>query len=102
MNHTLPRMVLRKAEERRQETALRHKDNGGYQDITWRELTQKIRAFGLGLLNLGLRKGERVAIMAPNSPFWAYADLGTMSAGGLSVPVYHTEGLPALLHMLSD
>jgi long-chain acyl-CoA synthetase len=40
--------------------------------------------------------------MSPNRPEWAYADLGIMTAGGCSVPVYHTEGFETILHILKD
>jgi long-chain acyl-CoA synthetase len=40
--------------------------------------------------------------MAPNCPEWAYIDLGALSCGAISVPVYHTEGLSTLLHIVKD
>jgi long-chain acyl-CoA synthetase len=40
--------------------------------------------------------------MAPNCPEWAYIDLGALSCGAVSVPVYHTEGLSTLLHIVKD
>ena len=40
--------------------------------------------------------------MAANCPEWAYADLGAMSCGALSVPVYHTEGIGTVAHILRD
>ena len=41
-------------------------------------------------------------ITAPNSPEWAFADLGAMAIGGVSVPVYHTEGVDTLVYILKD
>jgi long-chain acyl-CoA synthetase len=102
MNDTLPRMVLHQARRLKSETALRRKEEGEYRDISWEKLEENIRLFARGLLALGLRRGERVALMAPNCPEWAYADLGALSCGAISVPVYHTEGLSTLLHIVKD
>lgn len=102
MTDTLPRMFLTQAKNRQTSTALRHKREGRYQDVAWETLEQQVRGFGRGLLALGLLPRDRVAILAPNSPEWVYADLGTMAAGGVSVPVYHTEGLAAIRHIVED
>lgn len=40
--------------------------------------------------------------MLPNSPEWVYADQGAMAVGAVTVPIYHTEGIDALLHILRD
>ena len=102
MSDTLPRMVLRQAQRLASRSALRRKAGGAYRDISWAEMGESIRLFGRGLLALGLERGDRVAIMAANGPEWAYADLGAMACGALSVPVYHTEGENAVLHILKD
>ena len=102
MNETLPRMVLSQAERMAGRIALRRKVEGFWRDISWQDVGTNIHAFGEGLLGLGIRAGDRVAVMAPNSPEWVYADLGSMACGALSVPVYHTEGVGTLLHILQD
>jgi long-chain acyl-CoA synthetase len=95
-------MVLHQARRLKSRTALRRKEEGEYRDISWEKLEENIRLFARGLLALGLRHGERVALMAPNCPEWAYIDLGALSCGAVSVPVYHTEGLSTLLHIAKD
>jgi long-chain acyl-CoA synthetase len=102
MSDTLPQMVLRQTQRLGARTALRRKEGGAFRDISWADLGDNIRNFGRALLALGLERGDRVAIMAANGPEWVYADLGTMSCGALSVPVYHTEGEKAVLHILRD
>ncbi len=102
MAQTLPRMVFAQAQRLGNRSALRHKTAGVYHDISWAAMAEAIRSFGHGLLALGLKPGERVAIMAPNSPDWLYADLGTLACGGVSAPVYHTEGLDAIHHIIND
>ena len=102
MNDTLSRMVLHQARRLKSQPALRRKEKGEYRDISWEKLEENVRLFARGLLALGLQRGERVALMAPNCPEWAYLDLGALSCGAVSVPVYHTEGLSTLLHIAKD
>jgi len=102
MQTTLPLMVLSRARRNPFQTALRRKERGSYKDISWQHLEQQIMAFGRGLLALGLQHGDHVAVMAPNGPEWVYADLAAMACGAASVPVYHTEGLAAIRHIIED
>lgn len=102
MNDTLPRMVLRHTERFSNKTVMRRKQDGRYRDISWSQLGEQIRAYGSGLIDLGLKPGDQAAIMAPNCPEWAYADLGIMAAGGRTVPVYHTEAFKTILHILQN
>lgn len=99
---TLPQTVLDLAQKREGLVALRRKEGGAYRDVSWGRMAEEIRRYGRALLHLGIARGDRVAIMAPNGPEWVYADLGAMAAGALSVPVYHTEGMNALRHIVAD
>jgi long-chain acyl-CoA synthetase len=71
--------------------ALRQKDFGVWQEISWNEYGRHVRHFCLGLLSLGLKRGEHVSIFGENNPEWLYADLATQSAGAVSVGVYPTN-----------
>ncbi|PLY05458.1 MAG: long-chain fatty acid--CoA ligase [Desulfuromonas sp.] len=102
MNNSIPAMVLENTERFQNRTAMREKVDGCYTDIRWTELRDNILLHASCLLALDIKPDERVAIMAPNSPEWAYADLATMAIGGVSVPVYHTEGIDTLVYILKD
>jgi long-chain acyl-CoA synthetase len=95
-------MVLARAACYAGHPVFREKSDGRYRDIGWNEFVSQLRARGRGLLALSLQPGERVAIMAPNSPQWAWADLAIQACGAISVPVYHTEGLVNTLYLLND
>ena len=99
---TIPTMIRDRLQRHPAKTALRRKEDGAYKDISWEAMGVQIETYARGLLALGLASGDRVAIMARNCPEWVYTDLGTLDAGGISVPVYHTEGLEALEHILTD
>lgn len=102
MSDTLVKMVLRQAERLGSSTALREKIDGVYSDISWQSMADNAGLFARSLLALGIKKNDRVAIMAPNCPEWVYADLGALSCNAISVPVYHTEGFATLKHIVND
>ncbi len=86
---TLPQVLAERAlgpEGKR--VALRYKDRGIWQEFSWREYAAQSRAFGLGLVAMGLRAGEKVAILSDNRPEWLFAELGTLAVGGIAVGVY--------------
>lgn len=102
MHQTIPQMVFERIERFDRKTVLRHKANGHYQDINWQQLGEQIRSFATGLIACGLQPQQQVAILAPNRPEWVYADQAIMSIGCRTVPIYHTEGLKTILHILAD
>ena len=88
---TIPHLLWRNVNHYGDRVALRQKDFGVWQEICWREYGQHVRHFCLGLLSLGLQRGEHVSIFGENNPEWLYADLATQSAGAISVGVYPTN-----------
>ncbi|NIQ97703.1 MAG: AMP-binding protein, partial [Desulfuromonadales bacterium] len=102
MSDTLARMISRQAERDSAAPALKEKIDGTYTDIPWKKVMENIMLYARGLHALGINKGDRVAIMGPNAPEWVYADVGTLSCTAISVPVYHTEGIETLRHIVND
>jgi len=82
--------------------ALRRKVLGRWREITWREYGERVRAVASALLALGLRRGDRVAIIAENRPEWLYCDLGIMAAGGITVGIYATSAPAQCEQILHD
>lgn len=102
MQQTLPQMVFDRIGHFDQRPAMRHKSNGRYQDISWSSLGERVNRFAAALLAFDLKPEQQVAILAPNCPEWAYADLAIMSIRCRTVPVYHTEGIKTILRILAD
>lgn len=102
MNNSIPASILNLAPTRAGKVALRRKQDGLWTDISWQDFATQVRRYAGGLQELNLKAGDRVAIMAPNCPEWAYADLAAMACGGLTVPIYYTEGAEAVQHILND
>ena len=99
---TLAELFLQAAEEHDRSDALRYKRNGNWYDISSRELCERIGHVALGLHSLGLKKGDRVAILATNSPEWTIADAACQFAGLLDVPIYPTLAEASVQYVLDD
>ena len=73
------------------ELALREKEYGIWNPYSWSHYYETARAVALGLLALGLKPGDRVAIAGENTPEWFYADLGVQMIGAVAVGIYPTN-----------
>ena len=82
--------------------AMREKDFGIWQSITWTEYGEKARAAGLGLVSLGLKRGETVSILSDNNPEWLFLDMGILGVGGVSNGVYTTDSSKQVEYLCRD
>ena len=72
------------------EDALCGKDDNGWYSFSTYEYVEKSTQFALGMLALGLQRGEKVATVTNNRPEWNFADMGLAMAGLVHVPIYPT------------
>lgn len=86
-----PGLFFRQVDRFKDRVALRHKDYGIWNRITWNEYGQQVRESAAGLLTLGVELGDRVAILGDNRPEWAICHLAAMTAGGSTCGVYPTS-----------
>src|SRR5258705_12697845 len=66
------------------------KVDGKYQPVSTAELVDRVRKLAKALVDLGLQRGDRVALMSENGPHWPTVDFATLCAGGVLVPIYPT------------
>jgi long-chain acyl-CoA synthetase len=99
---TLPRLFRHVVAERGNAVAMREKDFGVWRAVTWRQYGERARHTGLGLVALGLRPRDVVSIIADNGPEWLYADLGTMSVGGVTNGIYTTDSPRQVEYIVND
>ncbi len=71
--------------------AVRHKVGDEWVDVSFAEVGEIVSEIGRGLIDLGLLKGERVALLSETRPEWTYCSFAISSAGGVVVPVYPTN-----------
>jgi long-chain acyl-CoA synthetase len=69
---------------------LLHKVGGHYQPMSTAELVDRVRRLAKALAELGVKPGDRVALMAENGPHWPTVDFATLCIGGVVVPIYPT------------
>ncbi len=86
--YTIPEMLLNVAASYPEKTAYQFKSGGSYAGITYADLKYKIECLALALLDLGIRKGDRLGIASENRIEWIIADLATVSIGAVDVPVF--------------
>jgi len=70
--------------------AMKFKKNGVWVDTTLVQFRDLVRHLATGLRVLGVKAGDRVAILSENRPEWALTDFGTLAAAAVSVPIYPT------------
>jgi len=98
---TVPKLFFQRVEKYKDRVALRKKDLGIWDKITWLQYGDMVRRVGMGLVALGLKPKDRVAIMGESRPEWLYADLGNLSVNGISVGVYTTCSAEEVKYHLS-
>jgi long-chain acyl-CoA synthetase len=91
--HTIPQILAKQAEVLKDRVAIRKKSLGIWETVTWQEYLSFVRNVSLGLLSLGVERGEHVAIIMDNQPEWLFAELGTQAIGGITINLF-TSSIP--------
>lgn len=87
---TLPRVLLHQAQVRGDQPAIREKDLGIWQEWTWRQVADEVRALACGLAANGFKRGMHLAIIGDNRPRLYWTMLAVQALGG--VPRAHVSG----------
>jgi long-chain acyl-CoA synthetase len=85
---TFPKLLLRNAKKFAGRTAMREKDLGIWQSWSWADVLDEIRAFAIGLSKLGLKRGDKIAIVGDNRPRLYWTMCAAQSLGAIPIPVY--------------
>lgn len=88
---SFPALFFQQVEAQKDRVALRRKEYGIWNRISWREYGQKVREASAGLLAIGLERGDRVAILGDNRPEWLICHLAIMTIGCVTCGVYPTS-----------
>lgn len=97
---TFPKLLVRNAHEFGAKPALREKEFGIWQALSWQQYHDKVRDFSLGLVSLGFAPGDKVAIIGNNRPEWVCAELAAQAAGGASVGIYQDSNLTEVAYVI--
>ena len=88
---TFPKLLRRNAEVRGTKTAFRHKDLGIWQSWTWAEVYDNVRAYAVGMQALGLKHGDKIAIVGANRPKLYWSMMAAQMIGAVKPAEAHTR-----------
>ncbi|TAL15841.1 long-chain fatty acid--CoA ligase [bacterium] len=100
--NTFPKLLQRNAEKfGKNKVALREKDFGIWQSFTWQDYSDHVKYFCLGLVSLGLKKSDTIAIIGDNRPEWLFAELAAQSAGAIGIGIYQDAILKEVSYIIN-
>jgi long-chain acyl-CoA synthetase len=99
---TLVELLKGAATARQQDEVLRFKQGGSWVGITGKQLLERVRNVALGLHQAGIRKGDKVAMLAESGPLWTISDYAILSNGAINVPIYPTQALQQVEYILRE
>ncbi len=85
---TYPKLLRLNAREHGGEIALREKDLGLWRLFTWNDYQRRVHDFALGLVELGLARGDVIGIIGDNRPDWVAAEIASHAIGAMSLGLY--------------
>jgi long-chain acyl-CoA synthetase len=99
---TIPQLFVTKVRQYgAAQVALREKAYGIWQEVTWQQYYEHVCALCLGLVQLGLQRGDKVAVICSNRPEWLYVELGAQSAGAVPIGIF-VDSLPHHVKFILD
>ena len=98
---TLPKLLRRNASTLGDRPANREKAYGIWQTWTWAQVESEVRALALGLTELGLKPGDRLAVVGDNRPRLYWAMIAAQSVGAVPVPLYQDSVAEEMAYVLA-
>jgi long-chain acyl-CoA synthetase len=99
---SLPKAFIENVKKRRNEPFLFYKVKGQWLPVSWTEVGVKVRFMALGLVALGVQKGDRISPISNTTPEMAYCCLAIAASGAIFTAIYHTNGPKECAHVLND
>jgi len=97
---SLAAMFLRQAQRYGKKVLYRYAQGGHWHSLTWDGALDRVRGIALGLMSLGVGRGERVVIFSNNRVEWLLADWADICIGALTVPIYASGTASQALHII--
>lgn len=99
---SVPALCLTAALKHAKADALNHKIGDEWINISAETFVERVRNLALGLASLGIKPGDRIALLSENRPEWSIADLAILSLGAINVPIYTTQAVDQIRYILTD
>ena len=100
--NTLPALCLDAIGRHGKADALNQRQAGKWLHIPAQTFIERVRRIALGLAELGVKAGDRVAILSENRPEWSITDLAILSLRAVNVPIYTTQAVEQVHYILED
>ena len=101
-NGTLPEIFIARVEEKREKPFLLQKKEGAWRPVSWERTGEKVKRITLGLIALGVKKGDRVSTISNTRPDLAYSCIAIANAGAVFSGIYHTNSPRECAHVIND
>ena len=99
---TLPKLFFDAIDNRARPDALQFKQDGRWVSLSHAEVERRVAGFAAALLELGIERGDRSAVLSENRPEWAIADYAVLGIGAVFVPIYSTLPANQITYILAD
>ncbi|MGE4281938.1 MAG: AMP-binding protein, partial [Magnetospirillum sp.] len=98
---TFPKLLRENARRWPNDTAMREKEFGIWNLFTWSVVHEEVRRLALGLAEIGVKRGDVVAILGKNRPEWIWSELAAHAIGALSMGVYQDSMNAEVAYLLN-
>ncbi len=99
---TVPHFCLESFRRHNKIDALSHKVKDAWEHLSGETVIEKVKHITLGLADLGIKAGDKIAIIAENRPEWSLSDLAILSLRAVNVPIYTTQAVEQIRYILED
>jgi long-chain acyl-CoA synthetase len=99
---TIPALLLHVTSHDSLPNALNFPDGNRWLPLSHAELRRTVEHLSLGLLEEGVRQGDRIGLIAPSSPLWVAVDMAIQCAGAITVPLFKRISVESFTHEVRD
>jgi Long-chain acyl-CoA synthetases (AMP-forming) len=99
--NNLPQIFFQNSELYENKTLFGFKTNSNWEYLSWKETKELVLNISSALYEIGVKKNDKISIIAENSYKWCVVDLATISLGAITVPGYTTSNEKEISHVLS-
>ncbi|MFN2405179.1 MAG: long-chain fatty acid--CoA ligase [Pyrinomonadaceae bacterium] len=99
---SVPGLCLAAVARHNKSDALNYRADGKWFNLPAEQFVERVKNCALGLASLGIRPGDRIALLSENRPEWSIVDMAILSLGAINVPIYTTQAIEQIDYILSD
>ena len=99
--NALPSLFFKNTSIYQNKTLFGFKDGKSWKSISWNKSSEFVQNIALGLHEIGVKKSDKITLIAENSYKWCIVDLSIMSLGAITVPGYITSNEEEIFYLLS-